>query len=625
MKPRYSHIAANRAPVAPMHRGPQATNPNAIAGPLVHAPNAALLIDFDNVTMGIRSDLQTELRNLLSSDIIHGKVAVQRAYADWRRYPQYIVPLSEASIDLIFAPAYGSSKKNATDIRLAIDAMELVFTRPEIGTIILLSGDSDFSSLVIKLKEYGKYVIGVGIRESSSDLLVQNCDEYYSYNALAGLVKSGDEPTAQKYDPWELVTESINRMQRNGDVMRSDRLKQVMQEIDSTFDEKNLGFSKFSKFCLDASQKGLLHVTKLDNGQLDVAPPAKGAASAKPAALTTAHEGDAPASVRAAAPLAEGEERERSGRRGRRGGRGRSRREREETPLGTTAEGVAANNESSDVDAPVIAAAPVAAVSAPSAAPAASAAPRADSRPPRRSEPRTAHTPKAAAPQADASIGVAGIRLTRDEAFALVRTSVAALVSGDDSVPSERVREKAFALLGRDSESLSEKNFARILRDAHDGDVIDLRKRGDAFEVATAAQAPSVADQLNVKEAALKAASDKEKAANAPIVPRGMGPRGAPPKFGSRGMGGKTNAPPPDFLMIGVVGVPAKPVVAAAPAAPAAIDEAPAKGKAKAKTAPKAKVEAAPKAAAKAAPKAAAKAAPKAKTAPRAKKTTAKA
>ena len=257
-----------------MHRGPQAhAAPSALGGPLVHAPNAALLIDFDNVTMGIRSDLQTELRNLLSSDIIHGKVAVQRAYADWRRYPQYIVPLSEASIDLIFAPAYGSSKKNATDIRLAIDAIELVFTRPEIGTIILLSGDSDFSSLVIKLKEYGKYVIGVGIRESSSDLLVQNCDEYYSYNALAGLVKSGENEGAAKYDPWELVTESITRMVRNGDVMRSDRLKQVMQEIDNSFDEKNLGISKFSKFCLEAAQKGLLVVNKLENGQLEVAPP----------------------------------------------------------------------------------------------------------------------------------------------------------------------------------------------------------------------------------------------------------------------------------------------------------------------------------------------------------------
>ena len=101
--------------------------------PPAHAPNAALMIDFDNVTMAIRSDLQTELKRLLQSEIIRGKVAVQRAYADWRRYPQYIVPLSESSIDLIFAPAHGANKKNATDIRLAIDALELVFTRPEIG------------------------------------------------------------------------------------------------------------------------------------------------------------------------------------------------------------------------------------------------------------------------------------------------------------------------------------------------------------------------------------------------------------------------------------------------------------------------------------------------------------
>src|SRR5690242_4961521 len=219
-----------RPPVAPIHRGPQAMP--AVSGPIhTHAPNAALLIDFDNVTMGIRSDLQQELRHLLGSEIIKGKVAVQRAYADWRRYPQYVVPLAESSIDMIMAPAYGSARKNATDIRLAVDAIELVFTRPEIGTFILLSGDSDFSSLVIKLKEYGKYVIGVGIRESSSDLLVQNCDEYYSYNALAGLVRAGDEELV-RWDPWELVSEAVQRMVRNGDVMRADRLKQVMQDID---------------------------------------------------------------------------------------------------------------------------------------------------------------------------------------------------------------------------------------------------------------------------------------------------------------------------------------------------------------------------------------------------------
>ena len=237
----------------------------------MHAPNAALLIDFDNVTLGIQKDLTKELRTLLNSDIIKGKVAVQRAYADWRRYPQYIVPLSESSIDLIFAPAFGSSKKNATDIRLAIDAVELVFTRPEIGTFILLSGDSDFSTMVIKLKEYGKYVIGVGIRESASDLLIQNCDEYFSYNDLAGLTKEVDTPSIQR-DPWELASEAVSQMARNGDVMRSDRLKQVMQQIDSNFDERNAGFNRFSKFVMEAGHKGVLLVTKMENGQYEVAP-----------------------------------------------------------------------------------------------------------------------------------------------------------------------------------------------------------------------------------------------------------------------------------------------------------------------------------------------------------------
>jgi len=241
----------------------------AYPAPLRHAPNAALLIDFDNVTMGIRSDLQLQLKRMLNSDVFKGKISVQRAYADWRRYPQYIVPLSEASIDLIFAPAFGSNKKNATDIRLAIDALELVFTRQEIGTFILLSGDSDFSSLVLKLKEYGKYVIGVGIRESSSDLLIQNCDEYFSYNELTGLLKEG-EVEQRRQDPWELVVEAVTRMQRANDVMRSDRLKQVMQEIDPTFSEKDAGFSKYSKFLQEASRRGLLRLVKLENGQYEI-------------------------------------------------------------------------------------------------------------------------------------------------------------------------------------------------------------------------------------------------------------------------------------------------------------------------------------------------------------------
>jgi len=253
---------------APYTRAPHRGGPHIAA---FDSPHAALLIDFDNVTMGMRSDLSKELKNLLASDVIKGKVSVQRAYADWRRYPQYIVPLSEASVDLIFAPAYGSNKKNATDIRMAIDALELVFVRPEIGTFILLTGDSDFSSLVLKLKEYGKYVIGVGIQESSSDILVQNCDEYYSYTSLTGLTKTTELATRGR-DPWVLVKEAVNKMVQRGDVMRSDRLKQVMQELDPNFDEGGIGFSKFSKFLTEATSRGLITLTKVGNGQYEVGP-----------------------------------------------------------------------------------------------------------------------------------------------------------------------------------------------------------------------------------------------------------------------------------------------------------------------------------------------------------------
>ncbi|HEU5220120.1 MAG TPA: NYN domain-containing protein [Gemmatimonadales bacterium] len=384
-----------------------------------HAPHAALLIDFDNVTLGIRSDLTKELRTLLNSDIIRGKVAVQRAYADWRRYPQYIVPLSESSIDLIFAPAFGTNKKNATDIRLAVDATELVFIRPEIGTFILLSGDSDFSSLVLKLKEYGKYVIGVGIRESASDLLIQNCDEYYSYSDLAGLTKEADTPSAQR-DPWELVGEAVAQMARNGDVMRSDRLKQVMQQIDPNFDERNAGFNRFSKFVSDAGAKGLLKVAKLDNGQFEVAPIAGAAAPAGRGAKPPA--GDRERGSHVAAPSAERPERpEGRGRRGRGRGRGRG--------------GEAAAE---------------------------------------RAAPSAAHPPRPAAPARDA-------QLTLAAAFLLMSRARGELPS---PVGGEALRARMAALHGKEDTLLDTERFARLLRQANDAEIADVRLLGDkTYEV----------------------------------------------------------------------------------------------------------------------------------------------
>jgi uncharacterized protein (TIGR00288 family) len=543
----------SRSQTALIHRGPQAMTPLAL-GATLHAPNAALLIDFDNVTMGIRSDLGNELRNLLSSDIIKGKVAVQRAYADWRRYPQYIVPLSEASIDLIFAPAYGSSKKNATDIRLAIDALELVFTRSEIGTFILLSGDSDFSSLVIKLKEYGKYVIGVGIRESSSDLLVQNCDEYYSYNALAGLVKASEDEPARKYDPWELVTEAVTRMKRNGDVMRSDRLKQVMQEIDSSFDEKNLGISKFSRFCQEAAQRGLLSVTKLENGQLEIDLPST--AKTETRALVPADE--PPLSMRTTGERpaeAPGEERSRRGRRGRGRGRGGA-----AAAAATAAGGGAAapaEREPRVVRDTAVAASGGAAGQLEFAEPAPAASSAAA---------QFAPSPSSAAfvtPQLD-PIGVSGERLTRGEAFDLVRRAIESLTVGEDAVRASELRDRARRLLGRDSESLNDRMFTRILRDAHDADVIDLRRRGDDFEVARAATPAPVAEQL-ARAAEATAPSVTPASSGPAMAPRlGMGPRGGGGR--SRGRGA---APPPELFAVGVIEEVRPPSIEAVELAPA--------------------------------------------------------
>ena len=251
------------------------------------APHAALLIDFDNVTMGMRSDLSKELKTLLGSDVIKGKVSVQRAYADWRRYPQYIVPLSEASVDLIFAPAYGSNKKNATDIRMAIDAVELVFTRPgdrhlhpahrRLG--LLQSGaQAEGVREVRHRRRHPGVHVGHPRPELRRVLLVHDA------RRACGRRRS---PTSAPRIRGCWCKDALKRMNDRDDVMRSDRLKQVMQEIDPTFDEGGLGFSKFSKFLTEASSRGLVKLHKLDNGQYEVA-----AGGGRGRARTTARSGE---------------------------------------------------------------------------------------------------------------------------------------------------------------------------------------------------------------------------------------------------------------------------------------------------------------------------------------------
>ena len=444
---------------------------------MIHEPHAALLIDFDNVTMGIRSDLSKELKNLLNSDIIKGKVALQRAYADWRRYPQYIVPLAESSVDLIYAPAYGSQKKNATDIRLAIDALELVFTRPEIGTFILLSGDSDFSSLVLKLKEYGKYVVGVGIRESASDLLVQNCDEYYSYTALSGLKRTSEDSRPASYDVWELVEMAVQRMVSDGDVMRSDRMKQVLVKLDPNFDEKSIGFTKFNRFLQEAAKRGAVRLQKLENGQYEVGPPAAEAAP-----------------VVEAAPAPEPREsRDESRRRGRRG-RGR----RDVEPSTAAGDGAAA-----DIG------------ETPRAAP----------------EPEIAETTTArTGPRSEVGAEADGL----DAAFGLLRRAIRDLAeeAGGAARDSDVKRRMLELQSDWDEADYGFSKFSRFLRHAHDAEVVSLERMDNGnYEVRLTSEGGAARDDTDLKQrqpreagTAARAEAKTERAAERPRPERAAGP-----------------------------------------------------------------------------------------------------
>jgi uncharacterized protein (TIGR00288 family) len=515
-----------------MNRSPMLMPQAPTGGPaLSGVRSAALLIDFDNVTMNVRSDLGKELKSLLDSDVFRGKIAVRRAYADWRRYPASVVPLTEASVDLIFAPAYGTSKKNATDLRMAVDAIELAFMRPEIGVFILLTGDSDFSSCVMKLKEYGKYVIGVGMRESASDLLIQNCDEYYSYHNLSGLTRATDD-TGVREDPWELVTKAAQMMARRGDVMRVDRLKQVMVELDPGFSEKDIGYGKFSKFITEAQQRGAVRLRRTDGGDWEVAPP-------------RAEEGDAQGAAGGdgGRPERDRGERERSrGGRGRgrfgdrdRGGRDRGDRPRYESPAPIDTTGV-------DAAEPSVAEAQAAPtfvepdVEAPARAPERETpAARA---PERQERPASPAAPVAEAP-APAPTTQSDVDPLRN-AYALLQHTVRQMVRrpGETARDGDVKRKMLELQPGFDEHALGFSKFNRFLRQAHDAEVVDVRRQEDGgYEVLLPAGGKRLPDPV------LGAGAPQPRAPEAGVAPadisapvedrggrggRGRGRRGAP-------------------------------------------------------------------------------------------------
>src|SRR5438270_1931448 len=145
----------------------------------------AIFIDFENLALGFhgRRD-RFEIERVLERLVEKGKVVAKKAYADWSRFGAYTAALHEAAIELVEIPKRSLTGKNSADIRLCVDAMDLAFSKEHIDTFVIVSGDSDFSPLVSKLKENGKHVIGMGMQESTSNLLRDNCDEFIYYEDL---------------------------------------------------------------------------------------------------------------------------------------------------------------------------------------------------------------------------------------------------------------------------------------------------------------------------------------------------------------------------------------------------------------------------------------------------------
>jgi len=229
----------------------------------------AVLIDFENLALGFTEGRKTafEIHRVLDRLLDKGKVVVKVAYADWSRFRKYETDLHEAGIELIEIPKRAMTGKNSADIRLVVDAMDLSYSKEHIDTFVIVSGDSDFSPLVSKLKENGKSVIGLGMRDSTSRLLADNCDEFLYYEdlgeesrPLASGTGSSKIPK-EKQEAYSLLLDAIRALQReNYDLLLSSRIKETMRRKHPSFSESSYGYRSFSELLEEAEEGGFLEL-----------------------------------------------------------------------------------------------------------------------------------------------------------------------------------------------------------------------------------------------------------------------------------------------------------------------------------------------------------------------------
>ncbi|MCB9898464.1 MAG: NYN domain-containing protein [Planctomycetes bacterium] len=228
----------------------------------------AVFIDLENVAIGVREahievfDVKLVLERLIEK----GNVVVKRAYADWARFDNYKRSFHEAVIELTEMPGSKLTGKNSADIKMVVDALELSFTKPHIDTFVLVSGDSDFSPLVSKLRENNRFTIGIGVKKSTSAMLVETCDEFIFYDDLvrqpkrrARRLKGVD---AKKKEAFDLLLQAASALQRENKVLHGSLVKDTMKRLQPQFSEEYHGYSSFGRLLEDAVKQGLLTMEK---------------------------------------------------------------------------------------------------------------------------------------------------------------------------------------------------------------------------------------------------------------------------------------------------------------------------------------------------------------------------
>jgi uncharacterized protein (TIGR00288 family) len=226
----------------------------------------ALFIDFENLALGFQGRRDRfEIRRVLKRMVEKGKIVAKKAYADWGRFSSYTEALHEAAIELVEIPRRGQTGKNSADIRLCVDAMDLAYSKDHIDTFVVVSGDSDFSPLVSKLKELGKHVIGLGMQGSTSELLRDNCDEFIYYEDLEEKPATNgtiDEKLPEtKKKAFTLLLDSLLALRReNKEVLWSSMIKDTMKRLKPSFNETYHGYRTFSALLEDAAKLGMIEL-----------------------------------------------------------------------------------------------------------------------------------------------------------------------------------------------------------------------------------------------------------------------------------------------------------------------------------------------------------------------------